>query len=203
MTNLKNFIVQEAIDEHHAKRLLDYQEKFHSEAAIELAERLANAWTVLVKTLSARQKPDPEAAQELTFRNPDKACVGLDLITTPRKNTSSRYRHAKEVSPSVKISLAFSEAQRKLIRDALLKRAVEVMKKLTDDWQVAFKSEMPNGKITTLFKIIHHGDEVRLSFDSEENGTGTHRTVFVVSTEFGKAGTKLRDHDLVYLVDLL
>jgi len=203
MTNLKNFIVQEAIDEQHAKRLLDYQDKFHKEASVELSERLTKAWKAQIAELSKKYKPFAGAVQSLNFRNPGKACVGIDLVDSPRKIHSARFHKVKEVSPSVNISLAYTEAQRKVIRSDLIEKSAEVMKRLIDDWTVAFKSEAPNGKITTLFKIIHHDDEVRLTFASEHGSSSTHRAVFVVSTEFGKEGTKLRDHDAVFLIDLL
>jgi hypothetical protein len=204
MTNLKNFLVQEAIDESHAKRLLDYQDKFHNEAAAELHERLAKAWSASLKELAKKHQPDADAIQDMNFKNPDKACVGLDLVTAPRKIQSSRFHKVKETSLSVKISLAFTEPQRKVIRKTLLAEASKVLKGLMDDWRLVFKQENPKGLITTLFQIVHHDDEVRFGLASGADDASNHyRTVFVVGTEYGKAGTKLRDHDLVYLVDLM
>lgn len=201
MNNLKHFLVQEAIDEQHAKRLLDYQSKFHHEALLELQKRLGEAWTTVLK--KSKLDPNQEAVQELEFKNPGKACTSAEVSAAPKKLTLTRFSSPKEVVLLAKISLAFSEAQRKQLRKELLNTAATVMEGLIDDWPTAFKSEEPNGTISTSFKVTKHDHEVRLTFETKTGSSSSHKGIFMVGTEFGKPGTKLRDHDLLYLIDLL
>lgn len=198
---LKNFIIQEALRNEHASRFILFKERYNSQVFLDLKNALEKEWDRDVKTLSKKYKVDEDAVAFSLLQNP-KAAVGLAVESKDEKLVSSRHRETIEVSPSIKIPLIYKREERDLIIKSVLDSAEKAIKTITENWKEIFRIEK-KGRATPWFKIIRDSDEIRVQLALTEGDNEMYKTLYSIRVEYGKAGSKLKDFDRIYLHALI
>ena len=200
MNGLKNFILSEEVRTSHAERYLGFLDRYHSQVFLDLKHHLEKVWDGTVASLSKKHKVSDEAIQDMLLRNP-KATPELALSRQAEKLVTARAREPLEVSPSVKIPFVYSSQERHLLTKHILDAAKAGMEKVADDWKEIFNYEH-KGKLQPWFKIVQDPDEVRFQLSMSSGQHEAFKTLYSVRVEYGKAGSKLKDFDRVYLTTL-
>jgi hypothetical protein len=201
MSSLKSFILGEEVKQSHAERYMLYVDRYHTEVLLDLKQRLEAAWRGALGTLNKTYPPKPEAVQDAQLRNPE-ATIKLELSDAHEKLISARSKTVLEVAPSFKIPLVYSVDERAHLIKKVLVTAVEVFKKTTARWREIFNYE-EKSRLKPWFKITNEGDEVRFQLCVAHGGEETYKTLYAARVEYGKAGTKTRDFDRIYLTSLI
>lgn len=200
MNGLKNFIISEEVRTSHAERYLGFLDRYHSQVFLDLKHHLEKTWDGAVGSLAKKHKISDEAMQDMLLRNP-KATPELTLARQAEKLVTARAREPLEVSPSVKIPFIYSSQERHLLTKHILDSAKTGMEKVADNWKEIFNYEH-KGKLQPWFKIVQDPDEVRFQLSMNSGQHEAFKTLYSVRVEYGKAGSKLKDFDRVYLTTL-
>lgn len=198
---LKSFLITEELKVSHAERYLSYVDRYHNEVFHDLKNILSDEWTKSLKSIERRHKVHPEAEQDALLKNP-KATTKLTVSNAPTKLITSRSSTPIEVTPSVKIPLVYSQEEVALITKEIIKTASEAFHNTVREWSEVFNYEK-KGRIQPWFKIIEDSDEVRLQLAVSSGSHESYRTLYAVRVEHGKKGSKLKDFNRVYLVNLI
>lgn len=198
MSSLTTFIVAEGLKTRSVLALHTFDTLFKHQVTKDLQQRLFNAWKFTAKALKV--KVDKQLAQDALFKNP-KASVAIAVLEQPVKLFSSADTgRNKLVSPSVKLPLLLSDADRAIAKDALFDAAVEELQHLIhDDWIDVFTYELKSGKLKTDFKVKRDSSSVRLCLTSSDKGVEHETVLYHIAIEHGKQSSKVRDHDTIYL----
>jgi len=198
---LKDFILKETLRAEHAERYLLFQERYHTQVLLDLKKSLEKEWTRDVNALTRQHPVDEEQLQYALLQNP-KTTGRLEVEAKDEKLVSSNHRETIHVSPSVKVPLLYKAQERDLIVKSLLDAAETAFKKVTSDWSEIFRVEK-QGRAKPWFKILRDHDELRFQLALAEEGHEMYKTLYTVRVEYGKAGSKLKDFDRVYLFSRL
>lgn len=198
---LKSFMLREELKVSHAERYLAYAERHSNEVFHELKQKLEKSWEAAVKKTEHAHPIHKEVIQDAVLRNP-KATTSVSLSRKSEKLITSRSPVPLEVAPSVKIPLIYSPEERKLVTKSLLSAARDAFEETVDAWSVIFNYEK-NGRRKPWFKISADHEEVRLQLAMTEGDAESYKTLYAVRIEYGKKGTKTRDFDRLYLVNLI
>lgn len=201
MNGLKNFIISEEVRVSHAERYLSFLDRYHSQVFLDLKHHLEKIWDGSITDLSKKHKISDEAMQDALLRNP-KATPELTLSRQAEKLITARAREPLEVSPSVKIPFVYSAQERHLLTKHILDAAKQGMEHVASQWKEIFNYEH-KGKLTPWFKILQDPDEVRFQLSMNSGQHEAFKTLYSVRVEYGKAGSKLKDFDRVYLTTLV
>lgn len=199
--SLQNFIIEEKLRAEHAERLLLFQERYNLEVLLDLKKTLEKEWTKRVNSLSKKYKLQDEDLELVILQNP-KSTVNLMIEPKDEKIVSSRHREIIEVSPSVKIPLLFKHEERDLMIDSILDASKVALDDVADRWSEIFRIEK-NGRAKPWFKILRDKDEIRFQLALTDGGKEMYKTLYVIRVEYGKAGSKLKDFDRIYLHPLI
>ncbi len=199
--SLKNFIVREELRVNHAERYLKYLSHYNREVYVDITKALAKRWTSEVTKLSKKYQPHPEAIQDAQLKR-ETATVALEVVERGERISTSRSSTPIQVSPSVKIPLVYSEAEREIIRAALLKAAEETIEKATKGWSTIFHHENKS-QLTPSFKIVRDQDEIRFQLIASSGSQETYNTLYTVRVEYGKVSSKIRDFDRIYFYSVI
>lgn len=200
MPTFSNFIIQEEVRTSHADLYLRFLDRYNAQVFLDLREGLTKSWTKVVAELNRLHPLSVDSVTEVQLRNPE-GCVKLELDTQLVKLTTTRSPKPIEVSPSVKIPLCYSVEEKKLFTDRLLVAAMSSFKDTVEGWGEIFKYEK-KGRLTSWFKLVNDHDEVRLQLSTNHEDSEAYKTLYSVRVEHGKASSKLRDHDRLYLINL-
>lgn len=198
---LKTFIIQEALRNEHAARFILFKERYNSQVFLDLKNALEKEWERDTKSLSKKYKVDEDDVAFSLLQNP-KASVGLSVEAKDEKLVSSRHRENIEVSPSIKIPLIYKRAERDLMIKSVLDSAEKAIKTITENWKEIFRIEK-KGRATPWFKIVRDTDEIRVQLSLTDGDNEMYKTLYSIRVEYGKAGSKLKDFDRVYLHSLI
>lgn len=144
-------------------------------------------------------KVDPQAAEDARFKNP-KALTEVTVTVAPVKlHSSTEHGLVKQVSPTVKLPLLLSDADRSIAQDAFLEAAAEQLKKVISTFSEVFVHELKSGQATTDFKVTKSNNSVRLCLSALEKGVEHETVLYHVAIEHGKINSKVRDHDTIFL----
>jgi len=193
---LKSFIVNEGLKTRSAVALYRYDTLFKAEITDDLVERLFSAWKKLAKKhanlLSASEQED------LKFKS-EKALVTVEASKAPKKLMSTdQYGHHKKVAPTLLIPVSASTSSKELIRSQGLAAAKEVFEELIERWSEVFMYEL-GGKLKSDFKVEVRQSAVMLKLEHADGALQRSSSLFHVAIEHGKIGSKVRDHDTLYL----
>ena len=198
---LKNFLINEELKTSHAERYLNYIDRYHEEIFHDLRTQLGNEWEKLTKSILRDHKIRAEVKQEIQLQNP-KATTAVTLTHTPEKFISSRSSHPLEVSPSIKVPLLYSKEERDMITRKFLEATKSTIQDLVSGWGEVFNYEK-KGRISPWFKIEADHEEVRLQLAVSSGDHEAYKTLYAVRIEYGRKGSKIRDYDRIYLVNLV
>lgn len=198
---LKTFLITEELKVSHAERYLNYVDRYHNEVFHDLKKNLSEEWEKAVKLSAKTHKVHPESKQAAILRNP-KASVQISLSNIPTKIITSRSSVPIEVVPSVKIPLVYSEEECVLISKDIMSAAKKAMIKTIHGWSEIFNYEK-KGRIQPWFKIIDDNEEVRMQLAITNGDHESFKTIYAIRTEYGKAGSKLKDFNRIYLINLI
>jgi hypothetical protein len=196
---LRDFILTEKLTQEHAERYLTFVDRYHGDVFGDLHKRLTAAWEAELVQVNTECEAIADAIQDRDLRSP-----GIDstiqLSATPQKLTSPRHRDPKMVSPSIKIPYVYHRET----LDNILKRLMKVAKKTFDElavqWGEIFNYEK-RGQVTPGFRVelgdLHEG--LKFKIISTISGEEAYRTIYSVQIDHGRAGSKTRDFDRIYL----
>lgn len=201
MQGLKNFIINEEVKVSHAERYIGFLDRYHSQVFLDLKNHLEKVWRSTVEDLSKKHPVSDDAIQDALLRNP-KATPELKLTTTAEKLVTARVREPLEVSPSAKVPFVYSTQERHLLTKHILNDAKSAMESVADRWREVFNYEH-KGKIQPWFKILVDPDEIRFQLAMGAGSNESFKTLYSVRVEYGKAGSKLKDFDRIYLTTLI
>lgn len=201
MSSLKSFLITEELKVSHAERYLTYIERYHNEVFQDLKKEIGDSWTKTLNHVSKSHKVHPESKQDALLKNP-KATTQTSVSNVPTKIITSRSSTPIEVSPSVKIPLVYSQEEIAMITKEFLTSARDAIEKTVQAWGEIFNYEK-KGRIQPWFKVTAEHDEVRLQLAISTGSQESYKTLYAIRVEYGKRGSKLRDFDRVYLVNLI
>lgn len=199
MSGLADFIVTESLKTRSVIALHRFDTTFKHQVTKDLAARLFSAWKVTARSL--KLKVNPEQAQDATFKNP-KATVDIKVNDQPTKlHSSAETGRVRLVSPSVKLPLLLTDADRGIARDAFLDAAVEQFQAIIAHWGEVFTHVTMSGETKTDFVVKRDPRSARLCLiaKSKDKQIEHETTLYHVAIEHGRIGSKVRDHDTLYL----
>lgn len=195
--SLSDFIIAEGLKTRSVLSLHRFDTLFKHQVTKDLQQTLHDRWKAEVKRL--KLKPNKEAVEDASFKNP-KATVAIECSDRPVKLFSStEHGLAKHVSPSVKLPLLLPPHDLAIARESLLDAASECFKAALSGWSEVFMHELASGRAVTDFKVKRDSRTVRLCLVSLERGVEHETVLYHVAIEHGKIGSKVRDHDTIYL----
>ena len=197
MSSLASFIIAEGLKTRSVLALYRFDTLFKHQVTKDLQRGLYAAWKATARSL--RLKVDPRAAEDATFKNP-KALVSIAVNDRPVKlHSSAETGRARQVSPSVKLPLLLSDADLALAREAFLDTAVEQLNAVISTWTEVFVHELKGGQASTDFHVKRDGRSARLCLTSTDKSIEHETVLYHISIEHGKIGSKVRDHDTIFL----
>lgn len=195
--SLSDFIIAEGLRTRSVLSLHRFDTLFKHQVTKDLQQALHARWKAEVKRL--KLKPNFDVVEDTLFKNP-KAVVEPVVSDRPVKLVSStEHGLARQASPSVKLPLILPPHDLAIARDAMLDAASVCFTEVLNGWSEVFMHELPSGKITTDFKVKRDGRTVRLCLVSTERSVEHEIVLYHVAIEHGKIGSKIRDHDTIYL----
>lgn len=196
MGSLTSFIIAEGLKTRSVLALHHFDVMFKQQVTKDLQETLFASWKATLKTL--KLQIDPELAQDATFKNP-KALTKILVDNKPVKLLSSEEAgKVRLVSPTVKLPLLLGEVNLALARTAFFDTSVETFEKLIATWSEAFIHEVA-GRAASDFKIKRDHRSIRFCLSHVEKNVEHEIVLYHVTVEHGKQGSKVRDHDTLYL----
>ena len=196
MGSLTSFIITEGLKTRSVLALHRFDVMFKQQVTKDLQELLFATWKAAAR--STKLHVDAELAQDATFKNP-KALTKVLVDDKPTKLLSSEEAgKVKLVAPTVKLPLLLGEVNLALARTAFFDAAVEVFEKLISTWSEAFVHEV-NGQAASDFKIKRDHRSIRFCLSHTEKNVEHEIVLYHVTVEHGKQGSKVRDHDTIYL----
>lgn len=197
MSSLASFIITESLKTRSVLALHRFDTLFKQQVTKDLQRGLYTAWKISARNLKV--KIDPHAAEDAAFKNP-KALLAITVSDKPIKlYTSTETGAVHQVSPSVKLPLLLSSTDLAIARTAFLDIAVEQFNEIISTWSEVFVHELKNGQAKTDFQIKRDNRSARLCLSSSDKGVEHEIVLYHISIEHGKLGSKVRDHDTIYL----
>lgn len=197
MSSLASFIITESLKTRSVLALHRFDTLFKPQVTKDLQRDLYTAWKATARTL--KLKVDPRAAEDASFKNP-KALTAITVNDRPVKlHSSTETGRVRLVSPSVKLPLLLSDADLALARAAFLAAAVEQLQAAIAAWSEVFTHELKSGQAVTDFQVKHDSRSARLCLTSMNKGVEHEIVLYHISIEHGKIGSKVRDHDTIFL----
>lgn len=197
MSSLASFIIAEGLKTRSVLALHRFDTVFKHQVTKDLQRDLYAAWKAAARTLKV--KVDPRAAEDAVFKNP-KALTTISVSDRPVKlHASAETGRVRQVSPSVKLPLLLSDADLALAREAFLDAAVEQLNAVTVTWSEVFTHELKSGQASTDFQVKRDSRSARLCLTSTDKGIEHEIVLYHISIEHGKIGSKVRDHDTIFL----
>lgn len=197
MSSLATFIVAEGLKTRSVLALHRFDTLFKHQVTKDLQQSLHAAWKATARSLKV--KVDPQAAEDATFKNP-KALTAIIVSDQPTKlHSSADTGRVKQVAPVVKLPLLLSDADRALAQAAFFDAAVEQLKLVIATFTEVFTHELSSGKASTDFTVKRSQHSVRLCLSALDKGVEHETVLYHVAIEHGKIGSKVRDHDTIFL----
>lgn len=197
MSSLASFIVAEGLKTRSVLALHRFDTLFKHQVTKDLQQNLYAAWRTTARNL--KLKVDPRAAEDATFKNP-KALVSIAVNDRPVKlHASAENGRVRLVSPSVKLPLLLSDSDLALAREAFLSAAAAELQAALTSWSEVFIHELKSGQATTDFQVKRDSRSVRLCLTFTNKGVEHETSLYHISIEHGKIGSKVRDHDTIFL----
>lgn len=197
MSSLASFIIAEGLKTRSVLALHRFDTVFKHQVTKDLQRDLYAAWKVTARSL--KLKVDPRAAEDAAFKNP-KALTAIAVSDRPVKlHASAETGRVRQVSPSVKLPLLLSDADLALAREAFLDMAIEQLNAVISTWSEVFTHELKSGQAITDFQVKRDGRSARLCLTSTDKGVEHETVLYHISIEHGKIGSKVRDHDTIFL----
>jgi hypothetical protein len=195
MSKLSAFLLTEQLSDKQVIALHRFNELFKAQITVDVTDALVASWTKAIKQLP---KVKPAAAEEAILQNP-KVLTDVTVVEKPVKLlAASELGRSTEVSPAVKLPLLLSRAERTVVINKLFDIAQDVFNKIIHDWSEAFMFER-SGRLATEFRVRRDARSVRLSLVTSSNSVEHETVVYYVAVEHGKATSKARTFDLVYM----
>jgi hypothetical protein len=197
VSSLTSFIIAEGLKTRSVLALHRFDTLFKHQVTKDLQRDLYAAWKAKARKL--KLKVDSGAAEDATFKNP-KALTEITVSDRPVKlHASAETGRVRLVSPSVKLPLLLSDADLALAREAFLDTAVEQLNAAISTWSEVFTHELKSGQAVTDFHVKRDGRSARLCLTSTDKGVEHETVLYHISIEHGKIGSKVRDHDTIFL----
>lgn len=197
MSSLASFIIAEGLKTRSVLALHRFDTLFKHQVTKDLQQNIYAAWKA--KARSLKLKVDPRAAEDATFKNP-KALIAITVSDRPVKlHASAETGRVRQVSPTVKLPLLLSEPDLALAREAFLDVAVEQLNDVISTWSEVFTHELKSGQAATDFQVKRDSRSARLCLTSTDKGVEHETVLYHISIEHGKIGSKVRDHDTIFL----
>lgn len=194
---LSSFILSENLKAKHVLSLHRFKELFKDQVTLDLRSNLFKLWDSIVTKLDVKVPPATKREARLKY---EKAVTEVTLLSRPTKlYSSTELGRTSEVSPAVKIPHLLSREERNLIIKRLFDESESAFKHTVATWKEAFMRERFDGTWVTDFVIRRDERSIRLLLSSKNNGVEHETPLFYVSIEHGKAGSKTRAYDMVYL----
>lgn len=195
MSKLSAFILTERLNDKQVIALHRFNELFKAQVTVDITDVLVATWTKAIKQLP---KVKASTAEDAKLQNP-KVLTDVTVVEKPLKLlAASELGRSTEVSPAVKVPLLLSRAERTVVTNKLFDIAQETFNKTLRDWSEAFMFER-SGRLATEFKVRRDSRAVRLSLVTSTDNVEHETIVYYVTVEHGKATSKARSYDLVYL----
>ena len=195
MSGLVNFIITEGLKVRSVLALHRFDNVKHH-VTKDLERHLFTAWKAAARSLKLHV--DKEQAEDASFKNP-KALTAIEVTDKPTKlYTTAETGRVKQVSPAVKLPLLLSDADRQVAREKLFDAAAETFKLVLDTWSEVFIHEKA-GQAHTDFCVKRDARSVRLCLTALEKGVEHETLLYHITLEHGKVGSKVRDHDTIFL----
>jgi hypothetical protein len=195
--SFSTFIITEKLKTRSLVALHGYDERYKHDIIKDLSQRLLDAWKDVIRI--HKPKASKEAIEDAVFRS-TRACTSVEIIAKPVKLYAAvEHGRTQLVSPSVNIPLILAEHDRQLIRRAILVASAEVFTELKTHWHAIFMHETPAGRLVSDFSITQDNHAVMLHLSYKEDDVIHRVSLFHVTIENGKPGSKVRDHDIAYL----
>lgn len=197
MSSFSSHLLVEALRAKHVLTLHRFNELFKDQVTVDVRAALIKRWQAGIKALGLEV---PEQAKREERLRSEKAVIEITLNDRPIKlGSSTELGRAAEVSPSVKVPYLHSKEERNLVKRRLFDDAEATFKVIIKGWRSAFMHERGDGQLATDFKVRRDERSVRLLLSSKDGDVEHETTIFYVSIEHGKLGSKLRSYDTVYL----
>lgn len=194
---LSSFILSENLKTRHVLSLHRFKDLFRDQVTLDVRADLSKRWGSVITKSEAKVSQAVKREARLKY---EKAVTEVTLFSRPTKlYTSSELGRVSEVSPAVKVPHLLSREERNLIIKQLFDVSAEAFKHVIDTWKEAFMRERFDGSWVTDFKIRRDERSVRLLLSSKAENIEHETPIFYVSIEHGKAGSKTRAYDMVYL----
>ncbi len=200
--NLKNFILQEEIKSSHAAKYIDYQENFHDEILEDLIEDLSKEWKKNVLIRAKKNIPNEEYVKDILLKNSN-PFLGIEFSNKEILVGNGRFSRPKSSLISVKISHAYDSITRKSLIKKFLLDAENIFEKIIQKNENAFNIKFLSGKQKTLFHISKTDNSIKIQFKTHDKNSSKEliKTIFMVSVEHGKEGSKSKNYDRIYFLD--
>lgn len=194
---LSSFILSETLKNKHVLSLHKFKELFKDQVTLDVRSNLLKRWDTVISKLEVKVPPAVKREARLKY---EKAVTEVTLFSRPTKlYSASELGRTTEVSPAVKVPHLLSKEERNLIVKQLFAAGEETFKHVIDTWKEAFQRERADGTWVTDFKVRKDERSVRLLLSSKSEGVEHETPLFYVSIEHGKAGSKTRAYDMIYL----
>jgi hypothetical protein len=194
---LSSFILAENLKNKHVLSLHKFKTMFKDQVTLDVRADLVKRWDSVITKLDIKV---PLALKREARLKYEKAITDVTLFARPTKlYSASELGRTSEVSPAVKVPHLLSKEERNLILKQLFDASEEAFKHVIATWRDAFMRERADGTWVTDFIIRRDERSIRLLLSSKHNGVEHETPLFYVSIEHGKAGSKTRAYDMVYL----
>ena len=194
---LSSFILIENLKAKHVLSLHRFKDLFKDQVTLDIRSDLFKRWDSVVTQLGIKVPSTTKREARLKY---EKAVTEITLLSRPSKlYSSTELGRTSEVSPAIKIPHLLSKEERNLIVKQLFDASEEAFKHVIATWKEAFMRERFDGTWVTDFVIRRDERSIRLLLSSKHDGVEHETPLFYVSIEHGKAGSKTRAYDMVYL----
>lgn len=195
MSGLATFIITEGLKARSVLALHRFDNVKHH-VTKDLQRELLRAWKQATRSL--KLSVDKAQAEDAVFKNP-KALTDIAVSDVSTKlYTTAETGRVKQVSPTVKLPLLLSDADRAVAREKLFDAAADTFKTVIDTWSEVFIHEK-SGQARTDFCVKRDARSVRLCLTALEKGVEHETLLYHITIEHGKIGSKVRDHDTIFL----